>query len=515
MKETTPDSPNFNRSREAGSRRKHYAEKAYHHLPVWAQNLAVSLYGLSYRRERLGGVFCKYVEEFRARDRWPKQRMQDFLEQQLRAVMLRAFREVPYYSQKWKSAGLNSTDLGRMKLSELPKLPVTPKGDLVGRAHFFVAQDIAAKKKLHRYYSSGSTGTPVTSIVSSEDHQRFYAAREVRSFGWAGTSLRWPRSMIGGRIVVPNPHSKAPYYRYNLAERQIYFSAFHISPDRVSDYVEGFHKYMPRVLTGYAHSHYTLARMMLETGQRLEYSPAALVLGSEKLTPEMKTVIQDAFRARPYEEYGAVEQCALATECEFGSLHVSPDFGIIEILDEQDMPVPDGKPGRIVCTGLLSETQPLIRYDIGDVGMLSAANCACGRDQLPVLCEITGRLEDVIVGRDGRQIVRFHGLFIDLPHVLEGQVIQETLDLIRVRVVTRPGFEQREEQLIHQRLSERLGAIRVAVERVNRIERTPRGKFRAVISNVSLNAARAIDVTSGSRTRRLPKVPHDNDATVN
>jgi phenylacetate-CoA ligase len=255
--------------------------------------------------------------------------------------------------------------------------------------------------------------------------------------------------------------------------------------------------------------------MMLEKGLRLEYSPAALVLGSEKLTPEMKAVIQEAFRARPYEEYGAVEQCVLATECEFGSLHVNPDFGIVEILDEQGMPVPVGEPGRIVCTGLLSETQPLIRYDIGDLGMLSAASCVCGRDQLPVLCEVSGRSEDVIVGRDGRQLVRFHGLFIDLPHVLEGQVIQETLDLIRVRVVARPGFDHREQQLIHQRLQERLGAIQVVVERVNRIERTPRGKFRAVISKVPVNAARTFDVSNRHGAVRLPSVVDDCDAGGN
>jgi phenylacetate-CoA ligase len=461
------------------------AETLYRNAPVWLQNLAVSLYGVSYRRERLGGVFDKTVAEFQARDRWSRERMQHFLERELQSVLQRAFRQVPYYSQKWKAAGVNLSDLARMTISDLPKLPATPKRDLVGNEHQFVARNIAARKKLVRYCSSGSTGTPVTCIYSAEDHQRFFAAREVRSFNWAGTSLRSPRGMIGGRIVVPDPNSAPPYYRYNWAERQVYFSAFHISPDHVHDYLEGIHRHRPRVLTGYAHSYYTLGRMILEKGLRLDYSPSALVLSSEKLTPEMKAVIQEAFRARPYEEYGSVEQCALATECEFGSLHIQSDFGIVEIVDEHDMPVPDGEPGRVLCTSLLSEAQPLIRYDLGDFGMLSAGRCDCGRDHLPVLRELTGRSEDAIVGRDGRQIVRFHGLFIDLPHVLEGQVIQETRDFIRVRVVARPGFGRREQELICARLRERLGRIHVEVERVDRIERTARGKFRAVISRLT------------------------------
>jgi phenylacetate-CoA ligase len=460
-------------------------EQIYRHLPVWAQNAGISLYGIPYRRERLGGVFEKTVAELRERDHWAASRMRDFVEEKLQEMLLSAFKESPYYSQKWRAAGLVHKDLERMKLSDLCKVPLTPKRDLVGNPNLFVLRS-AANRNLHRYYSSGSTGTPVTVIVSSEDHQRFTAAREARSFGWAGTSLRRPRAMIGGRMVVPTAESRPPFYRYNQAERQVYFSAFHISARTLNNYLNGFHRYRPEVMTGYAHSYYTLASMMQEAGLRLEYEPAALILGSEKQTPHMKSVIELAFRARPYEEYGAVENCVLATECEAGSLHISPDVGIVEILDENDMPVPKGRAGRIVCTGMLSRTQPLIRYEIGDVGAFSTTPCLCGRDHLPVLRELLGRIQDVVVGRDGRQMVEFLGLFINLPHVLEGQVIQEELDLIRVRLVARSGFSGREEALIRRRLEERLGKMQIEVECVKEIERTQQGKFPGVISRIKM-----------------------------
>ena len=45
-----------------------------------------------------------------------------------------------------------------------------------------------------------------------------------------------------------------------------------------------------------------------------------------------------------------------------------------------------------------------------------------------MLKEIVGRLEDVVVGPDGRRMVRFHGIFVGLPNVTEGQVVQRTLD---------------------------------------------------------------------------------------
>ncbi|MDX1980488.1 MAG: hypothetical protein SFV51_09490, partial [Bryobacteraceae bacterium] len=186
-----------------------------------------------------------------------------------------------------------------------------------------------------------------------------------------------------------------------------------------------------------------------------------------------------------FEEYGSVENCILATECEHGSLHVNPDFGIIEIVDPEGNAVPPGVPGRVIATGLLNQTQPLIRYEIGDVAAWSAKKCACGRDHLPVIEEVIGRLEDVVIGPDRREMVRFHGIFVDLPHVLEGQVIQEELDRFTVKVVAPDGITPKEEDTIRARFEQRLGKVRVNIENVSSIPRTERGKFRAVISHVA------------------------------
>jgi phenylacetate-CoA ligase len=463
-------------------------EMFYPVVPVWAQNLGVSLYGLAWRRERLGERFDQYVREFRERDAWPAERLNQYLEAELRRVLTRAFAEVPYYARRWRAAGIGAGDLVRFSLSDLRRLPTTPKQDLRENPEGFVSGVVRGSARLHRYHSSGTTGTPITAICTTDGHRRFIAAREARSFGWAGTSIRRPRSMIGGRMVVPKGVNKPPFHRYNWAEKQVYSSAYHISPANVPHYVAALNRYQPRVFTGYAYSHYLLARMMLAQGSRLDYEPEALVLSSEKLTAEMKSVICQAFGARAYEEYGCVENCALATECEQGQLHVSPDFGIVEIVDGQGCPAPPGLEGRMLCTSLLNEAQPLIRYEIGDLGAWSEEPCPCGRNHLPVLKEVVGRLEDVVAGPDGRQMVRFHGIFIGLPNVIEGQVIQESLDRFTVKLATLDGFGEREEQVIRNRFEERLGKVRVQVLKVPDIPRTDRGKFRAVISNLKASS---------------------------
>lgn len=458
-------------------------ERFYPYVPVFAQNLGISLFGLLWHQERLGGRFEEHVAAFRERERWGADRFATHVEGELRRTLLHAFDQVPYYRRRWTEAGVRMADLQRLSVAELPKLPITPKQDLRLAPDAFVAADVAAQNKLKRFSTSGSTGTPITAICTADAHRRYIAAREARSFGWAGTSVRKPRSMIGGRLVVPRGISRGPFHRYNWVEKQVYFSAYHIAPAHVADYVAAFNRHRPRVMTGYAYSHYLLAKMMCDAGLRLDYEPDALVLGSEKLTAEMKAVIRQAFRARAYEEYGATENCVLATECEQGRLHAHPDFGIIEIVDAQGQPVPPGVEGRILCTGLQNEAQPLIRYEIGDMGIWSAESCPCGRGHLPVLQEIVGRLEDVVVGPDGRELVRFHGIFVDLPHVLEGQVIQEAPDRFTLKVVAGEGFGGNEEAMIRRRFLQRLGSVRVDIARVSEIPRNERGKYRAVVRN--------------------------------
>jgi phenylacetate-CoA ligase len=445
--------------------------------------LGISLFGLVWHNERLGGRFAEHVAAFQDRENWGTERFAAHVQQALQNTLVHAFTQVPFYRRRWAEAGLTVADLETMTVDGLSRLPATPKQDLRLAPEKFVAEDVAQRDNLHRYHSSGSTGTPITAICTSDAHRRYIAAREVRSFAWAGTSIQKPRSMIGGRLVVPRGVSRGPFHRYNFVEKQVYYSAYHISPANVPQYVKAFNHYHPQVLTGYTYSHYILARMMVEAGLTLDYEPDALVLGSEKLTPEMKAVMAQAFRARAYEEYGATENCVLATECEHGSLHAHPDFGIIEIVDAQGRPVPPGVEGRILCTGLQNEAQPLIRYEIGDLGVWAEAPCPCGRNHLPVLKEIVGRIEDVVTAPDGRQLVRFHGIFVDLPHVLEGQVIQEAPDRFTVKVVSRDGFGRVEEGVIRKRFAERLGPVSVVIQQVPEIPRNARGKFRAVIRN--------------------------------
>lgn len=455
-------------------------DRIYKVSPTWMQNLGISAYGLIWKQRRWGGDFLKLAGDFIMRESYSFKDWEEYQNAQLTKI-IEAGLNTPFYQSSFQNAGLQLREVSAYTLDDLQKLPLLEKQSLRLQPDAFISKN-ANKHRLHSYSTSGTTGTPIDIMMSTFTHQAVSAAYEARCRRWAGVNYKMSRAMIGGRLVVPRADSKPPFWRYNLAERQLYMSAFHISPKNVPQYVHALNHYKPEYLVGYASSHYFLARMILDQGLEV-HQPKAVLTSSEKLTPEMRQIIQLAYRSNVFDGYSGVEACCLASECEHHRLHLSPDVGIVELLDEDGQQVGPGQQGEIVATGLLNVDQPLIRYRTGDLAVWSETPCPCGRN-LPVIEELVGRLEDKIIGPDGRETVRFHGIFIGLPHIVEGQIIQETLQDFRIKLVVTKEFSELDRETIRSRFLERIGRINLVFELVDHIERTDRGKYRALISNM-------------------------------
>ena len=456
-------------------------DRVYAASPVPVQNLGLSTYGYLWRHRRYGGGFLDAVVQFAAREDYSPTEWLQYLTQSLRELLIHAERNVPYYRDLFFGEGLGPRQLGGFSIEDLRRLPVLEKQAIRQAPDSLLDRTVPANS-LHTYHTSGTTGTPLPVQFTNGVHRVWSAAYEARCRRWAGVNYRMSRVMIGGRLVVPDAESRPPFWRHNRAERQLYMSAFHISPENAPHYAAAIRDFQPDYLVGYASSHYFLARMILE--QALEvHQPRAVLTSSESLTPEMRRVLAEAYGCPVFDGYSGVEACCLAAECEHHRLHLSPDVGIVEILDEAGSPVEPGRPGEIVATGLLNYAQPLIRYRTGDLAVLSEEPCPCGRN-MPVIEDLIGRIEDTVIGADGREMVRFHGIFVGLPHIREGQVVQDTLDSFRLRLVVDPAFGEPDRLEIARRFHERLGDIDLTFEIVDRIERTRAGKFPAVISKV-------------------------------
>jgi phenylacetate-CoA ligase len=167
-----------------------------------------------------------------------------------------------------------------------------------------------------------------------------------------------------------------------------------------------------------------------------------------------------------------------------GKLHLWPEVGWVEVF-ESAQSIDSGAPSELVCTSLLNVDMPLIRYRVGDSGVLPMVNeaCSCGRT-LPTLASIEGRADDLLYTSDGRCVGRLDPVFkVQLP-VREAQIIQEALGKIRVRYVPTADFTTAVAHSIVQRLQERLGTVEVLLERVDEVPRERNGKFRAVLCNL-------------------------------
>jgi phenylacetate-CoA ligase len=456
-------------------------DRIYRISPVWLQNLGISAYGLVWHRRRFGGAFPAYVQQCLNRERFTAQEWEDYQTKQLRLLLVSAVQNVPYYREHLGGPGRNMSGLAHLTLHDLPSLPLLDKESVRTQSDRLLNRNTATRR-LHTYSTSGTTGTPLEVRYTNDMHRQWSAAYETRVRRWAGVNHRMSRAMIGGRMVVPEADANPPFWRFNRVERQLYMSAFHLSPANAPHYVSALNDHRPDYLVGYASTHYFLARMIVEAGLNV-YRPRAILTSSEKLTVEMRATMESAYGCPVFDAYSGVEACCLASECEHHRMHISPDVGIVELLDDAGQPVPSGELGEIVATGLLNHDQPLIRYRTGDLARLSCKPCPCGR-QMPVIKEIVGRIEDVVIGHDGRELVRFHGIFVGLPHVREGQVVQEGLTRFRLRLAVDPGFGESERSTILTRFEQRLGTVQLSFEYVDRVERTPNGKFRAVVSMV-------------------------------
>lgn len=454
----------------------------YFKAPVFFQNIAMSSYGLYWKKRRFGGVFKKEVDLFRTRNSFSKQQWDKYQELELRKLLVHAFTNVPFYKKKYMDAGYNLGDFQTFKLKDLNKLPFLEKEEL---RQFGKTELLSNTRNKGSFYSSsGSTGTPTSIYYSREFHQKWSAAFEVRIREWAGVDRFTPRGMIGGRKILKG--NSPPFYRYNYFEKQTYFSAYHIGPSNLNNYLKGIIEGKVEYMTGYAMSNYLLA-IEFEKAGIIPPKMKAVITSSETLTNEMRRTLEKVYDCKVYDSYSGVEACGLISESNDGKLFNSPDIGIIEVLDKKGNNVKQNEIGELISTGLLNYDQPLIRYKIGDRISLGNVNNVNNQRQMPIIKSINGRIEDVVTGPNGNIMVRFHSIFVDIGGLIASQIIQQTISHIVLKLVIDDNCynDVNSEAIMTDRLKYQLGdSIKIFFEYVNELPLTSSGKIKAVISKI-------------------------------
>ncbi len=441
------------------------------------------MYGFRLKRWRYGSDYNQEFIEAEKREIFSSGQILDYQKFQLVNMLHSALENVEWYK---KNVDIETLSITLENVFEaLNQFPILEKEE-IRKSPFSFINPRYKLSNLYEEHTSGTTGTPLRLFWSKVMVERWYALFHLRWLSWAGFSNtdRW--AILGGQLVVNVKRKKPPYWVENWAMKQLYFSIYHISPNTIAAYLNKLGSYSPRYIMTYPSALTSIVTLAEEAGISWSGPQIGAVIGNaEPFLSWQREKIQNFFNTKTIDTYGGSEGVFMGAECENGKLHLSPDVGYWEVLDDNGTPVENGVAGHFICTGLLNEAMPLIRYRTGDILTIGKKKCPCGLN-FPVIEQIVGRIDDLIILPDGRNIGRLDPILkIDCP-VKEVQFVQTKLNRIVVKVVPAAGFGEETIQSLRQAIQERLGdQIEIDIQKVDLIPRTNAGKFKAVVSKIN------------------------------
>lgn len=447
--------------------------RLFHTLPPVGRDIGISIYGLWRNAWRYSRGSDKLIEEAAARESWSFSRWKEYQDERLERLLHRAYHFVPYYRNYW-SKKRRSGD--RSSYTELKNWPVINKQVVRANTLAFLADDCNPKKMYHEH-TGGTSGSPLNVYWSKATSLEYYAIFERRIRNWHGITRHTRYGILGGQMLIPFSQTKPPFWVRNFGMNQLYMSSYHIRKDSVKDYLKAMTSFGVEYLFGYASSLYSIAH--LGHLANLEFPTLKVaVSNAEPLFDYQKEAISKAFGCEVVNTYGMSELVAAgcSSQSSNGEIELWPEVGIIEENTPEDR--------RFICTGILNQDMVLIRYDLGDNGVLRYPGS--GKIDFLNIEDLFGRNDDLVITRDGRRIGRLDTVFKKDLGIIEAQIVQEELDRFTISVVPDSSFTDKTKSDLIKGLKERVGDVKVNVELVNAVPRTSMGKFRAVISKVSL-----------------------------
>jgi len=418
---------------------------------------------------------------------WQPEQLHEFQVRRLRALLMSANEHVPYYRDMFKQLSFDPTRVE--SLDVLRTLPLLTKDDIRANTERLKANHAQG---LTRFNTGGSSGEPLIFFIGNERISHDVAAK-WRATRWWGVDIGDPEIVVWGSPIELGTQDRIRQWRDKLLRTKL-LPAFEMSSQNLDDFVAEIRGIRPMMLFGYPSALAHIAAHAETNGIRMDdLGIRVAFVTSEKLYDHQRNIIGRVFGCRVANGYGGRDAGFIAHECPSGGMHLTAEDIIVEIVDDAGNSLPHGEAGEIVTTHLATRDFPFIRYRTGDIGVLDDQPCACGRG-LPLLKDIQGRTTDFVVAQDGTVM---HGLALvyvvrDLPGVKEFKIVQESLDLTRIFLVTDALFQPECEQTIMAGFKRRLGAgVEIEIERVAVIPKEASGKFRYIVSKVAAGSERS------------------------
>jgi phenylacetate-CoA ligase len=449
-------------------------------LPSFLRNLIFTIYGFSLKRNR-NAYLKKYVNELEKFSMLEHTDKAKFIDDRLKTMLTHARNTVPFYKNYWDKQAQLHPELDYLKLGNWP---ILTKDQIRNNEGEFISKNFKMKD-LIKISTSGTTGTPMKFYFDKESYSQWYTYYYYHLMFSDGLSLNSAWGNIGGRLIV-NPNStKAPFWIWNQGMHQLYLSSYHLKTENIPAYVEAIQKHKLIYLVGYPSSIHSLAKGMLSLN--LKYSGLkSIYTNAEPLLDHQRITIEKAFGCKVTQTYGTSEFALSSSEDQEQKLKIWPLTGILET----NLNINDTI-GEFLITGMVNRAMPLIRYSIGDSGIISSENSYTYATKID---KIIGRNDDLIVSPSGKLIGRLDPIFkLDL-RIKEAQIVQEKKDEIVIYVVKELGYDEKDETILLNSAKERLGEeFKLSIKEISFIERNSNGKFKSVVSKIKYAEKSSLD----------------------
>jgi len=305
-------------------------------------------------------------------------------------------------------------------------------------------------------------------------------AQELRQLRWLG----YETGDIVAELRSETFADPAAIYRYSPVSKYLRLGPAGEDDESLSRTAKLLRKFKPAFISAYPSALRILTRWLArnkETIPPLKF----VVTSSETLYPSIRQQAEEVLKCRVIDHYGQNELVACASQCaEAAGYHIEMEQNIVELI-----PSREGE-NEIVGTSLHNLSMPFLRYRTGDIGEMGHEPCPCGR-KLPVLKSVKGRYGDIIVTPEGTLIpvATMTYPFFHVEAIREGQIVQEAIDTLRVKVVPWENYTDETEKLFVQKLNYYLKSqgMNIIVEKVTEIPRTRRGKKPFIISHLNVD----------------------------
>ncbi|HLW32790.1 MAG TPA: hypothetical protein VKX40_11050 [Aequorivita sp.] len=368
------------------------------------------------------------------------------------------------------------------------KIPIMTKSHLQRPLEDRLSEGFT-KKNVYINKTSGSSGTPFIFAKDKFCHALTWA-EIIDRFGSLGIDFN---SSLQARFYgIPLDYKN--YYKERIKDffsHRYRFSVFDLSEKKLEEILSSFKRKKFDYINGYTSSIVLFAKFLKEKDILLsEICPTLkyCIVTSEMLFDDDERLMETVFGVPVINEYGASELDLIAFSNNEGELVVNSRTIFVEILNERDRPVPLGESGRIIITSLYNKAQPMIRYDIGDTGVLATSSTF----KRPILQKLIGRTNDMAKLPSGKIMPGLTFYYVTKSiisndgNVKEFIIEQTELDTFKIQYISDKELVHEEKQAIQKSILEYLEKdLKIVFERCVILKRSKSGKLKQFVSLVS------------------------------